>query len=437
MRRLFTLFAVLISIHCGATIAIMGGASAISGSTAGPVLINSVDLYTSIATLDPISGTPTGQILAIGVDSQGNAILGGSNPSNEPIIYRLPFGSNTPVAIGVPGGAMPSIYGIVIDSNDTAILVGEDDQTSPSVPIVYTLGSTDLTVTQLTLPSPVHGYLNAVAIGPNGTAIAAGGNTGTNVPLIYSLEEGSSTLNFILNPNGDTGSVNCVAIGPDNRAILGGDYVSLAPLIYSVAEGASMATLISTPGGAMGTLICDAVGSDGTAILAGQSGSDVPLIYHLTSGDSSVTLITNPNSDMGIINCVAITSADEAILGGQDQTSNQSIVYTLPSGATTALAIETPDPEGSIYGIAIDSSNTAVLVGENFYTDDALIYTLSGSTLSSISGVSEEAFSNFNAVGTYPSSPPQGQGLYDLNRLRSIYNEEVLEANAALRDAGL
>ena len=443
MKRFFYAVSLLslsfFSTQCRADTAFIGGYIT-NGDGSNAITYQSLyEIFTignsscSSITAPPLS---IGEINSIALDSSNGAALFGGEFSYEytpPAIYRMAAGSTTQTSVQTPSGQFGTITSIAITSSGAAILAGTNStDDSHQIPLVYSLSPGSNTVSSLSLPTgDDEGYITNVLARPDGTAILGGQDGTTNFPLVYEWVDGSLVL--LDNPNGDDGYLQCGAVSFDGTVLLGGqDNTTGTPLIYRVVG--TTIELIGAPGGDLGQINCIAFDSAGNAVLGGSSNSDVPLLYTLAAGASSVSSITIPDLSDASIDCVAIGPDNAAILGGSIGNAT-SFIYRLPSGDTTASLIGNSNLGDDLYCIAIDSSGTALLGGYGKHNLPILYSVAQNATTASLITIPTNPnlpFAQINCIAIYNS-----QGLYDFSRLAPIYNQELQQARAKLRSAGL
>lgn len=430
----------ILSVKCYADAVFAGGKSY---QTVGQnfVLIETMDLEDSSATPITIPTTGRGLIYSAAAGPDGTVFLGGLDDSNNdsPLIYIAAPGWTEAVTIPIADGNEGYINSVAITPDGNAIFVGTRYAGIASRPFACRLSAGDRIAYPITLPltnEGDQGELYTVTVAPNGVAILAGQTNFPTKPLVYSLSPKATSATLLTNPNAHSGTISITARRLGNTVLLGGaDLDTRQALIYSIIAGSNTLSLIEIPGAEQGYINDIAVASDGTAVLGGQTTlTRLPLIYRMPARSDAVSLIANPVAHEGTILSVAMDPKDRAILGGRDDTLSNPLVWSLTAGATQASFIPTLDGIiGSIRKIAVDPDGTAILAGINSSMNTPLIYRLAiGTThLFPINTPGLPSFGDLNTVAIVPT------GLYNINRLAPLYNKEKYEVTTRLNQSGL
>ncbi len=415
--------------------AILGGYSSPGGGSddANFVLVNQLSVGSTSSSI-PVTGVSLGEVSCIVIDANGGVIFGGfTSEFGAPLVQRLKIGSSITTSVATPLNQTGQILSIAITPDGTAILGGINNVGNNGYPLVYRLSAASNSAVYVPTPSGNNeGFIITVLARPDGSCILGGEDDTNSIPLVYKWENGILTL--FSNPNLDGGYILTGAVASDGTVLLGGhDTTTSAPLIYRVSG--NTVEVIATPGGDLGGIGSIAIDSDGTAILAGSTDSNSPLVYRLLAGASSVSSIAIPGVDEGFINCISIGSNNEALLGGQDTTTNFPLIYRLPANSETLSIIAVPAIEGQIFCVAIDSNGTAIFGGTT-NADAPIIYSLplEASTATVVASVfpPDSVFGQFECIAIYDPAP-----LYDFNRLKAIYNQQLDKTQIRLGQSGL
>lgn len=385
--------------------------------------------------------TGSDKVNAVGVSPSGRALfVGGYDGNNLPFIYSLSEGSSQLVSVSVPTSSNGELSCLSIGNDGTAFMGGflHNGSGDGFTPIVYRLEAGSNTATAVTLPDISAGIIYCVAVGPNGVAVVGGIND-SNEPCIFTIEPGASSATSITIPSAPFGILFGAAIDSNNTAVLvGGNLSTNIPLIYRLESGASSATAITLPNENEGTASCVAMTPDNVAIIGGSEDAGPLIIWTLASEASAATAISSAIN--GSINTISIAPSGTAILGGANSSDNTPLAFWLPYQTNELTQISVSENTGEIYGTAVASDGTAILGGTDNTLNLPTLYQLSplGTIASSIS-LDTSNDGAVRSVAIYHPSPATSTSttLYDIDRLRTIYEEELEESKALLQQAGL
>lgn len=249
-----------------------------------------------------LPGTDQGIIYSVAIGPDNLAILaGGDYITGTALIYVLSSKANIPSIVSLPDSTiMGVINSVAVGPGGRAFLGGQNFNPPNYQALIYTLFPKNLAAEAVSIPdSNDGGQIFDVAISSEGEAILVGSaSVSSENPLIYRIPPAGSSASIIANANGDSGYLSAVAISHDGTAIMGGeDDTTNTPLIYRLASGASQASSIPPPNSDHGEINAVAIGSDNVAVLVGEhfDGGTAPLIWTLSTKGNTVNSISAPN----------------------------------------------------------------------------------------------------------------------------------------------
>ncbi|MEV7738866.1 NB-ARC domain-containing protein [Streptomyces sp. NPDC088921] len=257
--------------------------------------------------------------------------------STSPALYnRWPLPDMPDSAqIRVLTGHTGLVSAVAISPDGTWLATGGDDRT---------VRIWDAATGQITATLTGHGSgVNAVAISPDGTWLATGGDDRT--VRIWD----AATVQITATLNGHAGRVNAVAISPDGTWLATGDNYGVVR-IWDAATGQSTATLTCRDG----RVYAVAISPDGTWLATRADGT--VRIWDAATGQSTATL----TGHAGPVYAVAISS-DGTWLATSSRDRTVRIWDAATRRTTTTLTSQT----GRVIALAISPDGTWLATGDN------------------------------------------------------------------------
>jgi hypothetical protein len=329
-----------------------------SGFSTPPLMWTGSVVSEVITDVLPPSALNFGVLNAVAIDSNGTAVMAGSNYSTSgALIYTLPFGATSASSVSPPNSHYVSIHAVAIGLDNSAVIAGSDNDTY--APLIYLLPSGASEAIAVTLPDPsVEGFISSIAVAPDGTFFLGG--QANSLPLLYTLAPGSLVASSVTIPNAPfNGSINSIACASDGTVILVG-FTGTDSVIYKIAPNSTSVSAIPCPNGEDITFYSVVIGSNRTAIFAGGNfNTYTPSIFRLDLDTLGVTSIELPNTELGIITSIAINDTNTAVFtGGYGEASNL-LLFTLSPTSNVAVAIPTPDVRYLDTGYSVQIYNSA------------------------------------------------------------------------------